>query len=512
MEKPFLKLTNIRKAFGGVRALKGVDLELRRGEIHCLAGENGCGKSTLIKIISGVYQPDIYQGVESSIEIDGEIVTNLRPLDAIRHGIQVIYQDFAVFPNMSVAENIGMNRLLLEGEKLINWKKTRERAIEAMAAIGASIDPDALVERLAVANKQIVAICRAIFNDAKLIILDEPTTALTSREVDMLFRIIRNLKEQNIAVLIVNHKIDEIFRIADRITILRNGEFISSGRREEYDRARFAHDLTGRELKASKYRPESGQFPDETVFEVDNLSREGAFYNVSFAVKHGDVFGITGLLGSGRGEIADAIFGLAPADSGTMQLNGETIKVKSIDDAMDHGIAYVPEDRLTQGLFLERSILDNIMAASLPDYFSGLTMQNAKMEADTNNWIKEIAIKTASAEPPINTLSGGNQQKCVLAKWLNTKPKLLVLNGPTVGVDIGSKAEIHDIVRQLAADGVGVIVISDDISELLENCNRIVVVHEGRIVASVTNEITEMELVKLLSTPGGIKDESEIAV
>ena len=221
---PFIRLTDVRKAFGGVRALKGVDLELRCGEIHCLAGENGCGKSTLIKVISGVYHPD-----RGTIEIEGAVVRNMKPIDAIRHGIQVIYQDFAVFPNMSVAENIGINRLLLEGEKLVNWKETRKRAIDAMAAIGANIDPDILLERLSVSNKQLVAICRALFNNARLIILDEPTTALTSREVDLLFNILRNLKDQGIAVMIVNHKMDEIFRIADRITILRYGEFISSG-------------------------------------------------------------------------------------------------------------------------------------------------------------------------------------------------------------------------------------------------------------------------------------------
>lgn len=502
---PFIRLTDVRKAFGGVRALKGVDLELRCGEIHCLAGENGCGKSTLIKVISGVYHPD-----RGTIEIEGAVVRNMKPIDAIRHGIQVIYQDFAVFPNMSVAENIGINRLLLEGEKLVNWKETRKRAIDAMAAIGANIDPDILLERLSVSNKQLVAICRALFNNARLIILDEPTTALTSREVDLLFNILRNLKDQGIAVMIVNHKMDEIFRIADRITILRNGEFISSGTRDEYNNARFSHDLTGRELMAVKYSPAPGDFPDETVFEVEKLTREGSFYDISFAVRRGDVFGITGLLGSGRGEIADAIFGLSPAESGTMHLNGELINVQSIDDAMNQGIAYVPEDRLTQGLFLERSIQDNIMAASLPAYFSGLKLQTGKMNEDTDRWIRDIDIKTNSSEPPINTLSGGNQQKCVMAKWLNTKPKLLVLNGPTVGVDIGSKAEIHDLVRQLAAEGVGVIVISDDISELLENCNRIIVVHDGYIVGSVTNDVSETELLALLSRPGKESHENEV--
>lgn len=488
----FLKVEQIKKSFGGVQALKSVDLEICKGEIHCLAGENGCGKSTLIKTISGVYQPD-----SGSIYIEGEKQERLRPIDSIRHGIQVIYQDFAVFPNLSVAENIGLNRVLMNNEKLINWKKTRELAVEAMEKIGAhNIDPDLPLERLSVANKQIVAICRAIFNKAKMIILDEPTTALTAHEVDKLFDIIRQLKAQNIAVMIVNHKISEIFAIADKLTILRNGSYISSGPVGEYDKARFIQDLTGHGIEDSVYTAPPS---DEVVFEVKNLCRKGAFEDISFQIKKGDVFGITGLLGSGRGEIADAIFGVAPAESGEIYLNGEQIEVRSIDDAIRHKIAYVPEDRLTQGLFLERSILDNTMASSIKRYFKRGRLDDKAMQADTDNWIREIAVKTPSAAPPISTLSGGNQQKVVIAKWLNTDPKLLVLNGPTVGVDVGSKAEIHAIVRNLAQKGVGVIVISDDLSELIENCNRILVVREGRMVALQDNHISESEMAALLS-------------
>lgn len=496
----FLKLKGIKKSFGGVKALKGVDLEISNGEIHCLAGENGCGKSTLIKVISGVYKPD-----EGSVSINGKEVEHLKPIDAIKMGIQVIYQDFAVFPNLSVAENIAMNRIFVEGKKTINWGKSRKMAIDAMNEIGAHIDPNILLERLSVANKQIVAICRAIFNDAKLIILDEPTTALTANEIEKLFKVIRNLKEKGIAVMLVNHKMDEIYEIADRLTVLRNGEYVSSGSIAEYDRARFVRDITGRDIVDVKYNPEPN---DEVILSVEGLTKKGAFENVSFTLNKGDVFGITGLLGSGRSEIGDALFGINPADTGRIVLNGKEIKINSIDDSIANRIAYVPEDRLTQGLFLERSILDNTIAASIKDYFSKGKLDRSAMEAATDGWIDKLSITTPSSEPPISTLSGGNQQKVVIAKWLNTNPKLIVLNGPTVGVDIGSKSEIHLILRELAKQGMGVIIISDDLPELIQNCNKIIIILEGKVVGTVDNSIDQTTLAHKLS----FKDVGDIEI
>lgn len=491
----FLKLKGIKKSFGGVKALKGVDFEINSGEIHCLAGENGCGKSTLIKVISGVYQPD-----EGEIFVNGKRVEISKPIDAIKMGIQVIYQDFAVFPNLSVAENIAMNRLFVEGKKTVNWKKSRQMAIEAMEMIGAHIDPNILLERLSVANKQIVAICRAIFNDAKLIILDEPTTALTANEIEKLFRIIRNLKEKGIAVMLVNHKMDEIYEIADKLTIIRNGEYISSGRIEEYDRMRFIHDITGHDIVDVKYAPAQS---DEVILSVQSLCKQDAFRDVSFTLNKGDIFGITGLLGSGRSEIGEALFGLTPAESGKIILNGNRIKIESVDDAIENQIAYVPEDRLTQGLFLERSILDNTIAASIKDYFSKGKLDRTAMNEATDGWIKKLDIATPSSKPPISTLSGGNQQKVVLSKWLNTNPRLIVLNGPTVGVDIGSKFEIHSILRDLASKGIGVIIISDDLPELIQNCNKMIIIFEGRVIKTIDNNIDETTLANLLSGKEG---------
>ena len=304
------------KSFGGVQALKGVDLTIRCGEIHCLAGENGSGKSTLIKVISGAHEP-----TKGEIYIEGERILHLNPIIAIEHGIQVIYQDFAIFPNLTVAENIAINRAVSTGAKLMNWKGARELALEAMEQIGAKMDPDVLVENLSVANRQMVAICRTIINDAKLLILDEPTAALTSKEVQKLYAILRRLRDKGIAVMIVNHKLDEVFEIAERLTILRNGEKISTGMIDEYDRNRFVKELTGRNISESFYEP---KVSEEEIFRAENISRKGAFEDVSFSLKRGDVFGITGLLDSGRGQIGDALFGINPIQSGKIFLARKT--------------------------------------------------------------------------------------------------------------------------------------------------------------------------------------------
>lgn len=492
MDKTFLRLENIRKTFGGVHALKSVGLEIRAGEIHCLAGENGCGKSTLIKVISGAHDP-----TAGEIYMENEKIDKLTPIDSIRKGIQVIYQDFAVFPNLTVAENIAMNHALLTGTKVMDWKKSREIAVRAMEQIGAHMDPDVLVERLSVANKQMVAICRAIINDAKLLILDEPTTALTQKEVSRLNTIIRNLKKKGMAIVIVNHKLDEIYEIADRLTILRNGENVATGPIEEFDRKRFIKCMTGRDVEEVYYRPKECE---ELILKVEHLTRKGSFEDVSFELKKGEVLGITGLLGSGRGELGDALFGIAPAEEGKIFLNGREAAIKSIKDAIKWKIAYVPEDRLTQGLFLDCSIQENTVAASIAEYMEKGRLNYKKMYQATQDWIKKIGCNAKSPKPLIRTLSGGNAQKMVIAKWLNTSPALLVLNGPTVGVDIGSKSDIHKILRELAERGIGIIVISDDISELVQNCSKILIMKNGKTAGSISSgELDETKLSRMLT-------------
>ncbi len=473
MADVILKLEGIKKSFSGVHALKGVDLEIKKGEIHCLAGENGSGKSTLIKIISGVHD-----ATEGNVYVEGKKIEHITPIDAINYGVQVIYQDFAVFPNMTVAENIAMNRALMTGAKRMNWKEARKIAIEAMEQVGANIDPDILVERLSVANKQLVAISRAIINDAKVLILDEPTTALTDKEVKKLNIILRKLKEKGIAIVIVNHKLDEIYEIADYLTILRNGESVAHGPISEFNRATFIKYLTGKDISEEKYQPKESK---EEVLRVEHYTRKGSFEDVSFTLYKGDVLGITGLLGSGRGEIADALFGITPAESGKVYLHGKEVHIKSIDDAIHHKIGYVPEDRLTQGLFLDLSIQENTVAASISKYMRKGKVNTAIMQSDTMEWIRKIGCVASSPKAKIRTLSGGNAQKMVIAKWLNAEPEILILNGPTVGVDVGAKADIHKILHNLAEQGVGIIIISDEANEIVKNCNKIIVMKNGRI-------------------------------
>lgn len=498
MGEVFLELKNIKKSFGGVHALRGVNLTVNKGEVHCLAGENGCGKSTLIKVISGVHMAD-----EGEIYIEGNPIKDFGPIDAIHLGVQVIYQDFAVFPNLSVAENIAMNQALQTGKKVMDWKKSREIAINAMQQIGAHMDPDVLVERLSIANKQMVAICRAMLKDAKLLILDEPTTALTPKEVKNLFKIIENLKARGIAIVIVTHKLEEVYDIADRLTILRNGANVATGDIKDFDRPTFVKHMTGRDIVDENYCP---AVIGEEILRVEHLTRKGAFNDVSFSLNKGDVLGITGLLGSGRGEIADALFGIMPAASGKIFLHGKEVTIENIGDAINNKFAYVPEDRLTQGLFLECSIGDNIIAASIENYFKGGKLQYGEMTKTAEKWIKDINIVAPSSEPLIKTLSGGNQQKAVIAKWLNTQPELLILNGPTVGVDIGAKADIHKILHHLAEQGVGIIIISDDLSELVQNCNKIILMEAGKIKTQMNNsETCETKLSEMLNGQGGVQ-------
>lgn len=480
---PVLEVRDVAKTYGGVRALRGVSLSLVPGEVHCLAGENGSGKSTLIKIISGVEKPDT-----GSITIEGQVHEHLTPNDAIRSGIQVIYQDFSLFPNLTAAENIAMLSELAARRVLSSRSRIRAAAERVVHELGLRLDLDADVETLSVADRQLIAICRALVNDAKVLIMDEPTTALTHTEVQRLFGLVRTLQQRGVAIMFVSHKLDEVLQISQRVTVLRNGAVVESGVASDYSPRAIAKAMTGREV--SDERLIGDLDPDAPVLlEVENLSRAGGFSDVSFALRRGEILGITGLLGSGRSEIAEAIFGIHPADSGTIRVQGEERTIRSIRDAVHAGIGYVPEDRLTQGLFLDVSIADNMVAASLDSYRTraGL-LDRRKVGESIADLFARLRIQAPNVGAVVRSLSGGNAQRVVLAKWLDRRPSILMLNGPTVGVDIGSKEEIIGILRKQAAAGTGVIVISDDIPELVTSCHRILIVHDGRIVAELTGD------------------------
>jgi len=480
---PILEVRDVVKTYGGVRALKQVSLELLPGEVHCLAGENGSGKSTLIKIISGVEKPD-----SGTVAIEGQIHHHLTPNDAIHSGVQVIYQDFSLFPNLTAAENIAMLSELAEGRKISSRARIRAAARRVVEELGLRLDLEADVIDLPVADRQLIAICRALVNDAKVLIMDEPTTALTHTEVDRLFDVVRRLQERGVAVMFVSHKLDEVLRISQRVTVLRNGEVVQSGPASEYTARSIAKAMTGRDV--SEERLVSALAPDASVLmEVHNLSRAGGFTEVSFALRAGEILGITGLLGSGRAEIAEAIFGIHPADSGSISVAGKERRIRSIRDAVSAGIGYVPEDRLTQGLFLDVSIADNIIASSLDSYRTRTGLLDRRRIRDSiAGLFRRLRIQAPNVGAVVRSLSGGNAQRVVIAKWLDRKPAVLILNGPTVGVDVGSKEQIIGILREQAAAGVGIVIISDDIPELVTSCHRVLVVHEGRIVAELSGE------------------------
>lgn len=489
MQDYILRAIDIRKSFAGVKALQGVSLDIKKGEIHCLAGENGCGKSTLIKIISGVYTLD-----SGTIEFEGNKQTNLTPIHAIRNGIQVIYQDFSVFPNLSVMENLAYNSELMENRKFVNWKRFRSIAEEAVKKINFTVDLNAKVGTLPVADKQLVAISRALINNAKLIIMDEPTTALTKKEVEALFRIIKQLQKQGIAILFVSHKLDEVFEISERFTILRNGENVQTGDTADLDSEKFTYYMTGRQFKDEHFSASIKE--EEPLLEVKNLTKENEYQDISFALRKGEILAITGLLGSGRTELALSLFGLNKADSGQIFIRGKEVKLHSVHDAIINRIGYVPEDRLTEGLFLQQSISANISIADLDEFTKNMgIIDTPKEKQSVEEWIKKLNIKVSDAALPASTLSGGNQQRIVLARWLLTKLDILILNGPTVGVDIGSKHDMHQILRTLAKEGLAIIIISDDLPEVITNSNRVLIMREGKITGEVDPQnTTESEL------------------
>lgn len=480
MEK-LLELRGIKKSFGGVRALKGIDLEIAKGETHCLAGENGCGKSTIIKIISGFYQPD-----EGQIIVDGQEQKKMTPAQSINAGIQVIYQDFSLFPNLTVRENLAYNKILAEKKKIISKKELDIIAKKAVEKINFKVDLNDLVENLPVADKQLVAISRALLENARLIIMDEPTTALTRKEIERLFSIVESLKEQGVTILFVSHKLEEVYEICDNITILRSGENVITCPVNEIDEEKFAYYMTGR--KFEKHNKSVREQNPEVVLEADNITSEG-FEDVSFKLHRGEILGITGQLGSGRSELSLALFGLNRISKGDILVNGKKVSINSVDDAKKLGIALVPEDRLTEGLFLSQPIKRNITVSRLDELASPIGIVSPKrIDEESSQWVTSIGVATADHNLPVATLSGGNQQKVVLARWLSTKPKILILNAPTVGVDIGAKYDIHALLRKYASEDMSIIVVSDDASEIISTCDRALVMKQGKITKEISTD------------------------
>ena len=493
MSEYLLQMTGIDKRFGGVHALDNVNFAVRPGKVMCLAGENGCGKSTLVKIISGVYTRDA-----GEVVFEGKSIQHITPAEATRLGIQVIYQDLSIFPNLTVMENLAINNEITSGRRIVNRKRWEQTAREALSKIGYDIDLYAKMGELSVADKQLVAICRALLFNAKLIIMDEPTTALTKKEVDALFKTVRQLRDSGIAIMFISHKTEEIFEISDDVCIMRNGKNVFSGETKSLTKKDFTYYMTGRELEDDYFVPTN--ISKDPVLKVDHLTWNGKFHDVTFDLRKGEILGITGLLGSGRTELALSLFGLGKVHSGAVTLNGKQVRITSPIMAQKLRIGYVPEDRLTEGLCLRQPIADNIMLASLKQLTRTLgTIRHDDVFNKANEWVKKFSIATDDAHKFASTLSGGNQQKIVLSKWLNNDLDVLILNGPTVGVDIGAKQDIHALVHDLANQGLAVIIISDDLAEVVVNCNRVIVMKDGGIVGEMTGEeITEENILEII--------------
>lgn len=477
---------NIVKSFGGVNALDGMNFSMYENEIRCLAGENGCGKSTLIKIISGFHS---YDGGDLAL-FNKHIGQSYSPKEAIASGIQVIYQDFALFSKMTIAENIMMYQTIGKGG-LFKKKEIKQRASEVLKKINFNIDVDKYVYQLSVAEKQMVAICRALVTEPKLLIMDEPTTALTKKEVDRLFKLILALKEEGVAVLFVSHKLDEIYRICDSVTIMRNGKAVFTSTKGENlpSKEEIIYYMTGHQVKVEfrSFNPEGKR----ELMKVVDYTLEGCFSSVSFTLYEGEILGITGLLGCGRSEFAESLFGVLAADSGHVVIEGKDLGViKTIKDAKNAGISYVPDDRLAKGLSLSQEIKKNALACNI----DAMSDRSGKIKGkEVKEYIKqafnEIQIPNLDLNNPVSSLSGGNQQKVVLIKWLATNPKVLLLNCPTVGVDVGAKSEILSLIEHLAQEkNVGVIVISDDAYELLQVCSRMLIMSDGKISHETLSE------------------------
>lgn len=509
-----LRLTSVTKSFGAVHALKGVSFELRPGEVHALLGENGAGKSTLIKVITGAHEPDA-----GTVELFGQVARHLNPAAAHKLGIACIYQQPALFPELTVAENIALRLEPGRALRKVNWAGRRERAGELLRRIGARIPPEAEVCTLSMPEQQLVEIACAIGAGARIVIMDEPTASLAQQEVDLLFAIVRDLRANGVGVIYISHRLEEIFQLADRVTVLRDGESVGThevGARLSPAAARpdaesasgsstglshatrcgsesHAPLLTESELiklmvgrEVSHIYPPAEGAPGEVVLSLAQLSCKSAgVHDVSLEVRAGEILGLAGLIGAGRTELARILFGLTPADGGEIFLNGRPVKISSPPAAVAHGIAYVPEDRRRHGVILELPIAHNISLAVHRRVFPGTWLRFGVEKLLALDFIHGLGVRTSNPDAPGGSLSGGNQQKVSLARWLATKPRLLILDEPTQGVDVGAKSEIHKIIRQLAKEGLAVLLISSDLPEILGMSDRIAVMRGGTVVATL---------------------------
>lgn len=480
-----LQLSGIKKSFGAVRALKGVSFELKAGEVHALLGENGAGKSTLIKVITGAHLPDA-----GTMHVMGEVVQALTPSKAQELGIACIYQQPALFPDLSVAENIGLRLKKSRAHAKVDWSGQRLRAAELLKRIGAEISPDAEVASLSMPEQQLVEIACALGSGARIVIMDEPTASLTQKEQHLLFAVVRDLRAAGVGVVYISHRLEEIFALADRVTVLRDGESVGTNAVDQLNESQMIQLMVGREV-SSIYPPAESKAGD-VVFEMQHVScAESGVNDISLTVRAGEILGMAGLVGAGRTELARILFGITPASSGKILLDNKAVSISSPAEAIAHGIAYVPEDRRKHGVILDLPIAHNITMAIHRKIFPRRFLRKAAEQNLALQMIRDLGIKAYGPDAPGSSLSGGNQQKVSVARWLATKPRLLILDEPTQGVDVGAKSEIHKIIRGLAKEGLAVLMISSDLPEVLGMSDRVAVMRGGKLVSIVEGENAE---------------------
>jgi rhamnose transport system ATP-binding protein len=487
-----LSATSISKSFAGVRALAGVSFELRAGEVHALVGENGAGKSTLIRIMSGAEVPDA-----GTLAVSGEVVPHMDPHASRRLGIAAIYQQPALFPHLTVAENIALTLESGHAWRRVDWRTRRRNAADLLSRIGADLDPDRRVETLSMPEQQVVEIAKALGARARILIMDEPTASLSDREVRRLFEIIARLRAEGVGIIYISHRLEEVFQIADRITVLRDGETVTTEPADRLTRPALIRAMVGREVAA--VFPKRQVPIGDVAIELRGVScTASGVRDVSFAVRRGEIVGLAGLVGSGRTQLAETLFGLTPADAGEILVRGVPARIATPRDAIRLGISYVPEDRRQHGVVLEMSVAANTTLADLSAVSRrGLIKRSAERQI-AEQYVGRFRIKTPSIASPVNALSGGNQQKVALARWLSTNPSVLILDEPTQGVDVGAKAEIHELMQTLAERGLAILMISSELPEILGMSDRIVVMQAGRVAGVLSRgEATQDRLLAL---------------
>ncbi|MCP8970658.1 sugar ABC transporter ATP-binding protein [Ectobacillus ponti] len=479
-EENVLELENIEKSFNGIPVLKKAHFSLRKGEVHALMGGNGAGKSTLMKILTGVYTKD-----GGTIKVDGKPVEFQRPQDADRQRISIIFQEFSLVPTLSVAENIFLNREPKAfGPVFINNKESIRRAKEILADLEVDIDPTAKVETLSVGYWQMIEIAKALSKDARILVMDEPTASLSESETRSLFKLVERLKNNGISIIYISHRMEEIFAICDRVTVLKDGKTVLTEACKDVSMEQLVECMLGADIgKSFAWQERHYKLPEEPLLKVQNLSFGSRLKNINFEVYPGEIVGLAGLMGSGRTEAAEVIFGIRKHQGGEVFVNGK--KIKNVKDAISQGVALVPENRRRQGLVLDHSVRDNMMMTNLAAFTKRLFINDAAGTSMVNKFVAQLDIKTDGPGKIVKLLSGGNQQKIVLAKWLARNPSLLILDEPTIGVDIGAKSEIIENIRALADQGIAVLVISSELPELLAISDRLLVLHDGKITKQI---------------------------